>query len=861
MEVEASRDSLVLIDGSSLAYRAFYALPESIATSKGEATNAILGLAQMLTKLVTENGFRPTVVAWDRGHSGRRDEYPEYKAGRVSRPDLLKEQWPKLEPLCEAFGHLNASVEGFEADDVIATLAERAKAKGMSVTIVTGDRDALQLVGDGVTVLATGRGVTDTKEYDADAVSERYGVGPELVPDLIGLKGDSSDNLPGIPGVGEKTAAALLQEFGTLEGVLANIESVKGPKRQENLREHADTARLCRDLATAKRDVPIDLDPSDVPAGMPDAGQLRETFRRWELREPLRRLEGLLGEDGSAPAAVAAVGIEPTVEYGDPVSAAALGKGPLAIALIEPEAPEGALFADEVMARFAVTADGQNAIAGELSAPIELANALGDRGVIAHDAKSLGDLPARIAHDTMIAAHLLDPARRGYPLAELAAEAGLDVSCEDPAAIAAVQTFELATIQSARLDEDGLRRVFEEVELPAIPVLRDMERVGVRLDTDKLAAIAERVREEAGQLETAIHEAAGEEFAVGSPQQLGAILFEKLGLTKKRKGKTGYSTDARVLQSIRDEHPIVPLVERWRETTKLISTYLDALPRLVDPEDGRIHTTFHQAATATGRLSSTEPNLQNIPVRSELGREIRACFVAEEGSVLVSCDYSQVELRILAHLSDDSALKRIFKAGDDVHTATAAEIFGIPADAVDGALRAKAKMVNYGIVYGLSAFGLADRLAIPQSEAQEFIDRYFTGFPGLDAFMRKAVDDAAERGWAETLAGRRRPIPELRARNHQVRQLGERLAVNTVVQGTAADVMKVGMVRCANALAEQGLEARLLLQVHDELLLEAPEAEAEAACTIARSAMEEAWDLDPPLVVDSGIGPDWYSAK
>ena len=856
-------DGLVLIDGSSLAYRAFYALPESIATSKGEATNAILGLAQMLTKLISENGFRPTVVCWDRGHSGRREQYPEYKANRVSRPDLLKEQWPKLEPLCEAFGHVNADAEGFEADDVIATLAERAKALGIQVTIVTGDRDALQLVDHGVTVLATGRGVTDTKEYDADAVVERYGVPPELVPDLIGLKGDSSDNLPGVPGVGEKTAAALLQEFGSLEGVLANIDKVKGPKRQENLREHGDTARLCRDLAIARRDVPVALDPSTVPGGVPDATLLRETFRRWELREPLRRLEEFLGgeiADGESAAAVVS-GWEPTLTEGSIEAVAAFGEGPVSVAVVVPEAPEDALFADETNTLFAVTADGESVLVGDIASPAELIAALSDREVLAHDAKSLGDVPQRLAHDTMIAAHLLDPARRGYPLAEVAAEAGVDVSAEQPAAADAVRIHALAEIQRQRLEADGMLELFTEVELPAVAVLRSMERAGVLLDTDKLEAIAKRVRKEAAELEASIHEAAGEEFAVGSPQQLGAILFEKLGLTKKRKGKTGYSTDARVLQSIRDEHPIVALVERWRETTKLISTYLDALPRLVDPGDGRIHTTFHQAATATGRLSSTDPNLQNIPVRSELGREIRACFIAAPGSVIVSCDYSQVELRILAHLSGDDALRRIFKAGDDVHTATAAEIFGIAPEAVDGGLRAKAKMVNYGIVYGLSAFGLADRLAIPQSEAQEFIDRYFAGFPGLDSFMKQAVVDAEQRGWAQTLAGRRRPIPELRARNHQVRQLGERLAVNTVVQGTAADVMKVGMIKCEAALRSEGLKTRLLLQVHDDLLLEAPADEAEDASRIARTAMEDAWELDPQLVVDSGIGPDWYSAK
>ncbi|MEI6663768.1 MAG: DNA polymerase I [Actinomycetes bacterium] len=855
-------DQLVLIDGSSLAYRAFYALPETIATSAGEPSNAILGFAQMLTRLVSDRGFRPTIVAWDRGHSGRRDIYSEYKAGRISRPDSLKEQWPHLEPLCAAFGYLNCSVEGFEADDVIATLAAEASKLGRSVEIVTGDRDALQLVDSNVSVMATGRGVSDLKRYDRETVIERYGVEPELVPDLIGLKGDSSDNLPGVPGVGEKTAAELLGRYGSLEEVLAHVDEISGPKRQQNLREHADTARLCRDLATAQRDVPLTISSQDAPTALPDGAVLRETFRRWELREPLRRIEQALGSDLSVEE-VMPVSESQTIELqiGSVSDAALLGKGELALAVVVPEAPEGALFADQVTARFAASCDGIKVLVGECESTDELIAAVGQRPICTHDAKSLGTVPTLLAHDTMIAAHLLDPARRGYPLNELAADAGIAASSDDSAATSVALTYALAAVQRPKLESLGMIDLLNDVELPTISVLRSMEVAGILLDTARLEEIAVGVREEAARLEGEIHNLAGEEFSVGSPQQLGAILFEKLGLTKKRKGKTGYSTDARVLQSIRDEHPIVALVESWREMTKLISTYLDALPRLVDATDGRIHTTFNQAATATGRLSSTDPNLQNIPVRTELGKRIRACFVAPPGFALVSCDYSQVELRILAHLADDEAMKRIFREGDDVHTATAASIFGIPIAEVDTTLRNKAKMVNYGIVYGLSAFGLADRLSIPRGEAQEFIDRYFEGFPALAGFMEEAVEIAERKGYAETILGRRRPIPELRATNHQVRQLGERLAVNTVVQGTAADLMKLGMLRCAEALKVEQLETRLLLQVHDELLLEAPIAEAERAAELASAAMVAAYDLDPPLVVDSGFGDDWYSAK
>lgn len=858
---------LVLIDGSSLAYRAFYALPETIATSKGEPTNAILGFAQMLTRLITDNGFRSTVVAWDRGASGRRDAYPDYKAGRVSRPDSLKEQWPHIEALCEAFGHRNCWVEGVEADDVIATLAARARSQGMEVEIVTGDRDALQLVEPGVVVLATGRGVSDLKRYDSSAVVERYGVDPVLIPDLIGLKGDSSDNLPGVPGVGEKTASQLLGQFGSLEGVLANVGEVSGPKRQQNLRDHADTARLCRDLATAKRDIDVGIAPDDVPDGAPDASVLRAAFRRWELRDPLRRLEPLLGAEadpGSGPPQPEeepGARISVTTESGSADDAARLGEGMLAVAIIPPAAPEGALFADGGSVAFAATADGSHVIEGEAADCDAIIAGLGGREVSVHDAKALPLDPAALGHDTLIAAHLLDPARRSYPLEEMALQEGIEVEGDSEVALDAARIHALTRIQRERLEERGMLSLLDDVELPVVPVLRRMETAGVTLDVDRLAVIADKVKKDALRIEAEIHELAGEEFSIGSPQQLAGVLFERLGLTKGRKGKTGYSTDARVLQGIRDEHPIVPLVESWRELNKLISTYLDALPRLVDPQDGRIHTTFHQVATATGRLSSTDPNLQNIPVRTELGKEIRACFVAPAGSLLVSCDYSQVELRILAHLADDQAMKEIFRHGEDVHTATAAAIFSIDPSAVDSDLRAKAKMVNYGIVYGLSAFGLADRLDIGRDEARDFIDRYFEGFPALAGFMERTVADAEAKGYATTLLGRRRPIPELRARNRQVRSLGERLAVNTVVQGTAADLMKLGMLGCQRALDKNSLKTRLLLQVHDELLLEAPEDEADEAQELAAEAMVNAYDLDPPLVVDGGSGSDWLSAK
>ena len=465
----------------------------------------------------------------------------------------------------------------------------------------------------------------------------------------------------------------------------------------------------------------------------------------------------------------------------------------------------------------------------------------------------------RLAHDTEVAAYLIDPARRGYPLDELGEEQGLgaEVDGADGVAERAVVIRALAERQRERLEEDGLTRLFHEVELPLVDVLVEMERAGVRLDTERLGEISERLGAKVDELERRVWKLAGEEFTIGSPQQLGQILFEKLGLSKKRRGKTGFSTDARVLQAIRSEHEIVPAVEEWRELSKLKSTYLDAFPELIEA-DGRLHTTFNQTATTTGRLSSTDPNLQNIPIRTEQGREIRACFTADPGCSLISADYSQVELRLLAHIAGENVLKDIFRRGEDVHTATAEQILG---GAPDPGTRSKAKMVNYGIVYGLSAFGLADRLQIPQEEAQEFIDRYLERFPAVKRFIDETIERATDEGYVSTLFGRIRRIPELRSRQRQTRLLGERLAVNMVIQGTAADIIKVAMVRCRDALRGAGLSTRLVLQIHDELLFEAPAEEVELASGIVEREMAEAFELDPPLGVDLGVGENWLEAK
>ena len=867
---EKAGEQLFLIDGNSLAYRAFFALPESIATADGRPTNAIYGFASMMAKILIDYSPKAVIVAWDKGWSGREKVFAEYKAQRKSRPDLLKEQWPHLAPLAEAFGFRNVEVEGFEADDVIATLARRASESGIPVMIVSGDRDVYQLVRDGVRVMTTSRGVTDTRVYDAEGVVERYGVSPELVTDFIGLKGDTSDNIPGVPGIGDKTAAQLLQQFGSLDGVLESVDQISGAKRKQNLTEHAEDARISKRLATMVDDVEVPIDLTETVRSVPDRSKLREAANQFELRAVIQRLDDEWQE--SVPGRMVEETIEVAAAEGTPTD---LTPGPISLA---------------IAAGSWAASDGKAVVTGEATDLVALAAELHGRPLIAHDAKSLGghgrhgllaaagEHPLDLAHDTMVAAYLIDPARRTYELHELAADAGLAAApagagdgqlslaaeegdaAGDPTVDARLAG-ELAERQRERLADFGVELLLEQVEMPLIEVLAHMERVGLRLDAERLARIGAGMADQIDSLEAEIYAHAGHEFTIGSPQQLGTVLFDELELTKKRRGKTGFSTDARVLAQIRDEHEIVAKVERWRELTKLKNTYLDALPELIDPETGRIHTTFNQVSTTTGRLSSTNPNLQNIPIRSEVGRPVRSCFVAGRGRRLLSCDYNQVELRVLAHVAREDVLREIFASGEDVHAETAAEVLTIEREEVGPAERSKAKMVNYGIAYGLSAWGLADRLQISREEAAVYIARYFDRFPAVKAFIDETIAGAEKRGYVITLMGRRRNIPELRSSQPQRRLLGERLAVNTVIQGTAADIIKVAMVRSHRALAEAGLETELVLQIHDELLFEGPTAEIEAAAEIAEREMIDAFELDPPLAVDTGVGTDWLAAK
>jgi DNA polymerase-1 len=858
----AAGDQLLLIDGNSLAYRAFFALPESITTTAGFPTNALYGLAAMMVKVLGDETPGRVIVAWDPpGKVFRHDQYPEYKAGRRETPDLLREQTRWFRPLMEAFGFRNTEIAGFEADDVIGTLARRASEAGQTVTILTGDRDALQLVDERVSVLATGRGVTDTTLYTPERVEERYGVGPALMTDFRGLVGDSSDNLPGVPGIGEKGAATLLNRYGTLDEVLANAQE-QTPKRRESLIEHAEDARMSRDLAVIDRNVPLELDPTDDADAPPFAldatrlAELNRVFDEFEFTSLKRRLEEITAERPEAAPDQLTISIAATQTPGSDLDSD-LADGPVALAISDGVAA----VADAAGAVLTVELDENGGAA--------LVAALASRDVACHDVKGLpNDLREAIldrCHDTMIAAYLLEPRRRGqYQLEDLleAAGIGFDEEADEPGAVRqAAGVRELSARQAPAIEAEGLGSLMRDVEIPVAAVLANMEQLGITLDVARLGEIAARVRDNADELRDQIWDLAGGEFVIESPKQLGQVLFERLELPTYRRGKTGWSTDRQVLKLLEDKHPIVPLIGRYRELTKLDSTYLSALPELIDPSDGRLHTTFNQTVAETGRLSSEHPNLQNIPIRTPLGREIRDAFVAAEGHVLVSCDYSQVELRILAHLSGEPALRDAFIRGDDIHRATAAEVFGMAPGDVDKTTRDRAKAVNFGIVYGISDFGLGEQLGIPRADAGRYIEAYLQRYPRVQSFIDTTIANATQEGLVTTVFGRRRPIPELSGRTVQQRQRGERLAVNTVIQGSAADIMKAAMVQAEADLNGSGLAARLVLQIHDELLIEAPKGEAGRAGEIVRRAMVGAFDLDPPLVVDVGSGETWLEAK
>jgi DNA polymerase-1 len=840
-----ARDAeLFLVDGNNLAYRAFFALPEELATTEGFPTNALLGFTNMLFKLLSDYRPKGVAVAWDTRAVHRHELSEDYKSERRPMPDLLGEQFPFFRPIVEAFGYRNLQFEGWEADDVIATLATRADMEGIRTVVVSTDRDAFQLVTDTVVLMMTPRGVADVNVYTPDRVEARYGIRPDQIPDFIGLKGDTSDNIPGVPGIGDKTAGQLIAQYGSLEGVLEHVDELS-PARRKNITEHAEQARRSKELATMRRDLELDCDPAELVLLPPDRSELREMFRRFEFRNLLGRVDIL---DDAVPAqAMRVPGTE--VEWRE-------GEFP------EVKARAAIAIRD---GRFALAQD-DGVIVGEWDPSFE--RRLERADVIAHDFKALPRLTMEPAEDTMLLAYLIEPGRPSYELDDLAQEYGVEPIPEpatDDETAALVRHAEiprrLAPVMLERVRERGAEDLYRTIELPLTAVLAAMEDAGVRIDTYRMGEITARLADRLEELEARAYELAGEEFMLGSTQQVARILFEQLKLTPGRKGKTGFSTDTRVLRTIRHEHEIVGVIEEWREYSKLLNTYLGPLPSLISEADGRLHTHFNQTVASTGRLSTSNPNLQAIPIRTELGKEIRSAFVPEPGSRLLSADYSQIELRILAHVSGEPKLREAFARGEDIHTATAVEVLGKEPSELTSADRSIAKMINFGIVYGISAFGLSENLEIPREQAQEYIDAYLARFPYVQDFIQRTIEQAKRDGYATSLLGRRRPTPEIRASNRQTRSLGERLAVNFVMQGSNADIIKKAMIGIHRRLREEGRGARLVLQVHDELLLEVPEAEIGPVRDLVRKEMCSAYPLDPPLAVEIGVGDDWSEAK
>lgn len=864
------RPAIAIIDGNSLLHRAFHALPLTLTGSDGRPTNAVYGFLTMLFRLVEELDPDGVVVTFDCGKPAFRIEILEhYKAHRPPTAVELKDQFPMVERALEAMAVPVVKLEGWEADDLLGTLSRLAVEAGHDALLVTGDRDALQLVDEHVRVITTRKGVSEVVVFGPAEVEAKLGVPPELVVDYLGLKGDTSDNIPGVPGVGEKTAAKLLQEYGSLDAVLAAAGEIKG-KVGENLRSHAQDALDSRVVATIRRDVPVGLDIAGSGWGGWDAAEVLAVFKDFRVASLVGKV---LAEADIKVAEADSRGVAERL----PVVCGAEAKEALAARLDEPTdawlgVALGGTGADSLLPEQSLFVALPDAVAEfeEAEVATVLARLLEEGRIASPDVKALlGEVAgassgAEGAFDVLIAAYLLDSARSSYDVLALFAEesgTAMEAGNDERAAQEAQAAAYLAPRLSSRLEEAGSLELFSECEMPLVGVLAEMERTGVAIDCEVLRGLASEMGEEIERLVVEIREIAGADINIDSPKQLGEVLFDKLGLPKGKRTKTGFSTDSTVLAPLADAYPIAAKVLAYRELAKLKSTYVDALPRLVGPS-GRLHTTFNQTVAATGRLSSSNPNLQNIPIRTELGRKIRAAFVPGDGfDVLMTADYSQIELRILAHLSGDAGLSEAFTSGEDFHTATAARVFGVSPDAVDSGLRSRAKATNFGIIYGISAHGLSVQLGIGRAEAQEMIDRYYAAYPAVRAFLDGAVESARSTGFAVTMFGRRRPIPELASRDYNVRSFGERTAMNHPMQGAAADIMKLAMVEVARRLADSGLTSRMVLQVHDELVFEAKRSEVEAVEKIAREAMAGVADLLVPLEVDVAVGADWASAK
>ena len=858
------KDVFLLVDGNSLMHRAFHALP--LMDADGVYTNAVYGFLSMLLKVIREEKVQYLAVCFDEhGPTFRHTVYAEYKAGRAATPPELRQQFETILGLLDDMGIRRFSMQGWEADDLLGTLSLKGAEAGVSPLLLTGDRDALQLVGGGTELMFTRKGISETIRFTPEKVYEEYGITPAQVTDWKGLAGDSSDNIPGVPGVGDKTAVKLLQEYGTLEKVLENAGDIRG-KLGEKLREWADQARFCKQLATIRRDAPVEFQISGCV--LPDLKQGIPALKKLRLNSIIKRLDnqeeaGSPGEAQERPK-MEMIAFRKADELTAPEEIRSWLK--------KAEAEEGnlCLWMDEtsvsmakesgIRARITLGGDLLNPGMDPAEALGALAEAIRDGNGIVHDGKTWLKrldraglpLPDRFAWDTMLGAYLLNPQEKSYRMSALCPDLP-----EDAGTLCS-----LAAWQKKQVEADGMEALMRDVEMPLSFVLFRMEKAGFSVDTDFLRKLGKKYAAEIDlRRREVITAAGGEAFNLNSPQQLGEVLFERMKLPHGKKTSKGYSTSAEVLEGLRFDAPeiIEPLL-RYRQLAKLNGTYVEGLLPLVDA-GGRVHSTFDQTATATGRISSSEPNLQNIPVRTEEGREIRQAFLPREGWILLDADYSQIELRLMAHFSGDEALLEAFRNGEDIHTRTASEIFDVPKDWVTPELRSRAKAVNFGLIYGISGFGLSRNTGVSQREAREFIDKYFRKYPGVKRFMDEFAAEGLRNGYARTLMGRRRYLPELQSPKAPIREFGKRAAMNTPVQGTAADIIKLAMVRVDKALREAGMRSRLILQVHDELLLECPPEEAEQAAALLKEAMEGAMELQVPLVAEVHQGKNWAEAK
>jgi DNA polymerase-1 len=910
----------MLIDGPSLVYRGYFALPP-LTMSDGTLVNAVFGFLQIVLRGMQDVKPDYAIVSFDVGKPQFRfDAFPDYKKGRPSMPDDLRAQFPIVREIASMMGMPTRELEGYEADDVIGTLTKKATAEGVDTMIVSGDLDGLQLVDDHVRLLTTRMGVASTVVYDEAKVMERYGLRPDQMLDYKALKGDTSDNIPGVPGVGEKTASSLLQQFGTLDGIYEHLDEVKG-KMRDRLAEHRESAFMSREIGRIITDLPVELDLDEARTGRYDRRAVAQRLRELEFRSLIDRLPAssiaptgpepveretkgglqlsldLLGgraptryEADGAPAARPDPLADPggAIEHVDPrIVRTDADRAELELWMAAHEGGIGIGWAagtGRPLERplFGVALAGNDGSSWYV--PWDDGRALpawfgrDDRDLVGHDLKQLivmlgsrGIPLAGVCFDTLVATYMVNPALRAQTLDDIVStrfggelparpmspETGAEeVACARRSAAEALTALLVKPSLEGELEEGGLSNLFGEVEMPLVPVLARMELAGVQLDLEALAAMREEFATRLAGLESRIFELVGHDFNIGSPKQLEQILFHELGLPATKRTRTGYSTDASVLEELREQHEVVSLILEHRQVAKLKSTYVDALPTLVDAE-GRLHTTYQQAVAATGRLSSTDPNLQNIPIRTALGRRIRRAFVAPEGKLLLGADYSQQELRILAHVSADPGLRADFDAHSDIHLAAAARVLGLAPDEVGPKERSVAKMINYGIAYGLSDYGLAERLKIPREEAQKFIADYFAAYEGIRRYTVEMKILARDQGFVTTLLGRRRYLPELTARNGALRAAGERMAINMPIQGTAADGMKLAMVRVDAAMRERSLRSRMLLQVHDELVFETDEEELPELAELASEIMRTALPLDVPLEVDLKVGQNW----